>query len=197
MPRRMRHANDGYVYHVLNCAVGRATLFAKATDYEAFVRVLSEALDWVDIRLLAYCVIPNHWHLVVWPERDSDLSEFMRWLTLTHTQRWHAKHHSQGTGPLYQGRFKAFPVAEDEHCLRVLRYVERNPLRARLARSARRWRWSSLGRATLGLPGPPLETGPVAKPEAWQEWVDQPETEADLTVLRRSLAATDGETPEP
>jgi putative transposase len=184
----MRHAKGGYVYHVFNRAVGRATLFAKATDYEAFVRVLSEALDWVDIRLLAYCVMPNHWHLVVWPERDGDLSEFMRWLTLTHTQRWHAKHHTQGTGPLYQGRFKAFPVAKDEHCLRVLRYVERNPLRAGLARSARRWRWSSLGRATLGLPGPPLETGPVAKPEPWQEWVDQPETEAELTALRRSVA---------
>jgi putative transposase len=184
----MRHAIGGYVYHVLNRAVGRTTLFAKATDYEAFVRVLSEALDWVDIRLLAYYLMPNHWHLVVWPERDGDLSEFMRWLTLTHTQRWHAKHHTQGTGPLYQGRFKAFPVAEDEHCLRVLRYVERNPLRAGLARSARRWRWSSLGRATLGLPGPPLETGLVAKPQPWQEWVDQPETEAELTALRRSVA---------
>jgi putative transposase len=140
MPRRLRHALGGYVYHVLNRAVGRATLFAKPTDYEAFVRVLSEALDWVDIRLLAYCVLPNHWHLVVWPERDGDLSEFMRWLTVTHTQRWHAKHHTQGTGPLYQGRFKSFPVAADEHCLRVLRYVERNPLRAGLARSASRWR---------------------------------------------------------
>jgi putative transposase len=188
MPRRVRHALGGYVYHVLNRAVGRDALFAKATDYEAFVRVLSEALDWVDIRLLGYCVMPNHWHLVVWPERDGDLSEFMRWLTVTHTQRWHAKHHTQGTGPLYQGRFKAFPVADDDHYLRVLRYVERNPLRAGLVPSASRWRWSSLGRATLALPGPPLETGPVAKPEHWQEWVDQPETEAELTALRRSVA---------
>jgi hypothetical protein len=101
-----------------------------------------------------------------------NFSLFMRWLTLTHTQRWHAKHHTQGTGPLYQGRFKAFPVAKDERCLRVLRYVEGNPLRAGLARSARRWRWSSLARATLALPGPPVATGPVAKPEPWQEWVD-------------------------
>jgi putative transposase len=98
--QEVRHTMGGYVYHVLNRAVGRATHFAKVTDYEAFVRVLSEALDWVDIRLLAYCVMPNHWHLVVWPERDGDLSEFMRWLTLTHTQRWHAKHHTQGTDPL-------------------------------------------------------------------------------------------------
>jgi putative transposase len=124
---------------------------------------------------------------VVWPERDGDLSEFMRWLTLTHTQRWHAKHHTQGTGPLYQGRFKAFPVAKDEHWLRVLRYVERNPLRAGLTRSARRWRWSSLGRATLGLARPPLETDPVVKPEPWHGWVDQSDAEAELTALRWSV----------
>jgi putative transposase len=140
----------GYVYHVLNRAVGRATLFAKATDYEAFVRVLAEALDWVDIRLLAYCVMPNHWHLVVWPERDGDLSEFMRWLTLTHTQRWHAKHHTQGTGPLCQGRFKTFPVAKDEHCLRVLRRMAWPKTRSHLAGAAdnklsasRRRTWAS------------------------------------------------------
>jgi putative transposase len=187
MPRRLRHCPGGYVYHVLNRAVGRATLFPKATDYEAFVRVLSEALDWVDIRLLAYCVMPNHWHLVVWPENDGDLSEFMRWLTVTHTQRWHAKHHTQGTGPLYQGRFKAFPVEEDEHCLSVMRYAERNPLRARLVRSAAKWRWSSLGRMAHGLPGPPLEAGPVARPENWLAWVDEPQTEAELAALRRSV----------
>jgi putative transposase len=178
-----------WVVMFITCSIAPsdgATLFAKATDYEAFVRVLSEALDWVDIRLLAYCAMPNHWHLVVWPQRDGDLSEFMCWLTLTHAQRWHAKHDTQGTGPLYQGRFTAFPV--DEHCLCVLRYVKRNPLRAGLARSARRWRWGSLGRAaTLALPGPPLETGPVAKPERWQEWVDRPESEAELTALRRSV----------
>jgi putative transposase len=109
MPRRVRLAMGGYVYHVLNRAGGRATLFAKATDYEAFVRVLSEALDWVDTRLLAYCVMSNHWHLVVWPQRDGDLSEFMRWLTLTHTQRWHANHFTQGTGPPLPGPLQGVP----------------------------------------------------------------------------------------
>jgi putative transposase len=104
----MRHAKGGYGFHVLKRAVGRAALFAKATDHEAFVRVLSEALDRVDIRLLAYCVMPNHWLLVVWPERDGDLSEFMRWLTLTHTQRWHAKHHTQGVEDILERRARRF-----------------------------------------------------------------------------------------
>ncbi|HUG92188.1 MAG TPA: hypothetical protein VML55_15210, partial [Planctomycetaceae bacterium] len=82
--------------------------------------------------------MPNHWHLVVWPAGDGDLSEYMRWLTVTHTQRWHAAHHTSGTGALYQGRFKS------EHFLTVCRYVERNALRANLAGSAEAWRWGSL-----------------------------------------------------
>ncbi|MBI2809038.1 MAG: transposase [Planctomycetes bacterium] len=187
MARRPRQAPGGYVYHVLNRAVGRFTIFEKATDYEAFVRVLAEALDWVDVRLLSYCIMPNHWHLAVWPEKDGDLSEFMRWLTVTHTRRWHANRHTQGTGPIYQGRFKSFPVEEDDHCLRLLRYIERNPLRAKLVRKAANWRWSSLGRTQLGLPGPPLEVGPVARPANWLSYVQRAETEAELAALRVSV----------
>src|SRR5262245_2905012 len=117
MPRRLRHAAGGYVYHVLNRAVGRATLFRKAGDYLAFRQVMIQAQAWLAMPLLAYCLMPNHWHLVLWPQHDGDLSEFMRWLSVTHTQRCHAHYHTHGTGPLYQGRFKAFPIAEDAHLL--------------------------------------------------------------------------------
>jgi putative transposase len=84
------------------------------------------------MRILAYCVIPNHFHLVLWPHQDGALSEFMRWLTMTHTQRWHAAHQTAGTGPMYQGRFKSFPVQSDDHFYSVCRNVEPNPLRAKL-----------------------------------------------------------------
>jgi putative transposase len=187
MPRRLRHAAGGYVYHVLNRSVGRATLFPKAVDFEAFIPVLTKAHERLPIRLLAYCFMSNHWHLVLWPQKDGELSEFMRWLTVTHTQRWHAHFHTQGTGPLYQGRFKSFPIAADDHLLTVLRYVERNPLRAGLVSSACKWRWSSLGRACEGLLGPPLQEGPIARPANWPDWVDEPETEAELAALRRSI----------
>src|SRR5438270_7729787 len=126
MGRPLRAADGGYVYHALNRATGRHPLFQKDGDYEAFERVLAEACARVPVRLLAYCVMPNHWHLVVWPKADGDLSRFTAWLTLTHTQRWHAHHHTAGTGHLYQGRFKSFPVQEDDHLLIVCRYVERN-----------------------------------------------------------------------
>jgi putative transposase len=132
------------VYHVLNRANGRQTLFTQEADYTAFERVLAEAVQRVDMRLLAYCIMPNHWHLVLWPRGDGDVSRCIGWLTLTHTQRWHAYHHTTGAGHLYQGRFKSFPVQTDAHFLTVCRYVERNPVRAGLVLRAECWRWGSL-----------------------------------------------------
>ncbi len=187
MPRRLRCHTGGYVYHVLNRAVGRGTLFHKDGDFAAFVKVLRQAKQWRPVRVLGYCVLPNHWHLVLWPRRDGDLSEFLRWLTVTHTQRYHAHYHTSGTGPLYQGRFKSFPIAEDEHLLRVLRYVERNALRAGLTTHAEAWRWSSLWLRTRGQAAGLLDEGPVALPEDWLRRVEQPETEAELEALRRSV----------
>ena len=78
MPRRPRVATGGYVYHVLNRAVARGTLFESVEDYAAFEEVLEEAGDRIRMRLLAFCVMPNHWHLVVWPRKDGDMSEYMR-----------------------------------------------------------------------------------------------------------------------
>ena len=122
----------GLVYHVLNRGVGRMQLFEDAPDYAAFERVMVETLARVDVRLLTYCLMPNHWHLVLWPKRgrDEDLSQFMRLLTVTHTQRWHAHRRSAGTGPVYQGRFKSFPVQSDEHLVVAGRCIERNSVQA-------------------------------------------------------------------
>lgn len=137
------------------------------------------------MRLLAYCLMPNHWHLVLWPHEDGDLSEFMRWLTVTHTQRWHAHHHTAGTGPLYQGRFKSFPIQEDEHFLRIGRYVERNPLRANLVKKAEAWKWSSLGQGSAGHGL--LDRWPLPHPRDWLAWVNRSETEKELAAARRSV----------
>jgi putative transposase len=180
-------AAGGYVYHVLNRAVGRATLFRKAGDYAAFEQVLRQAKDWQPMRLLAYCVMPNHWHLVLWPRHDGDLSEFLRWLTVTHTQRWHAHHHTSGTGPLYQGRFKSFPIQADDHLVAVCRYVERNPLRAGLVEEVETWRWSSLWQRTQPSAAPLLDAWPVPCPKDWLDQVRRPQTEAELEALARSL----------
>ena len=136
MGRPLRPTSADVVYHVLNRGNARAHIFDKAADYAAFERILAEARERNDMRIMAYCLMRNHWHLVLWPRHDGDLSRFMGWLTLTHTQRWHAHRGTGGTGHVYQGRFKSFPVQADEHFLTVCRYVERNALRAKRVKKA-------------------------------------------------------------
>ena len=187
MPRRLRFASAGYVYHVLNRGVGRSTIFEHADDYLAFERVLQEAQEWLPMRLLSYSLLPNHWHLVVRPHKDGERSEWMRWVTVTHTQRWHGKHKTLGTGPLYQGRFKSFPIQEDDHLLTVCRYVERNALRAKLVKQAENWHWSSLWLRVHKEDRVPLAEWPVPRPRNWVASVNEPETERELTALRRAV----------
>jgi putative transposase len=187
MPRRLRCHTGGYVYHALNRVAGHATLFTKDADYALFEETLRQAQARQPIRLLAYSLMPNHWHLVLWPIHDGDLSEFLRWLTVTHTQRYHAHYHTAGTGPVYQGRFKSFPIEKDDHLLKILRYVESNPLRAGLVRRAEEWRWSSLWQRGVEGGGGLLVEGPVPLPGEWREYVNQPETESELEAMRRSV----------
>ncbi len=188
MPRQHRFATGGYVFHALNRAAGRQTIFATEGDYAAFQRVLAEAHGIIPMRLLCYAVLPNHWHLVLWPIGDDDLSSYMQWVTVTHTQRWHAAHGTSGTGPLYQGRFKSFPVETDEHFLTLCRYVERNPLRANLVQRAENWRWSSLWQWHSQRCDVTLDAWPVPRPTSWLNDVNTVETEAELAALRHCVS---------
>ena len=189
MGRPKRADDGGLIYHVLNRANARMTIFETDEDYAAFESVLEEAVERTRTRLLAYCVMPNHWHLIVWPRQDGELSRFVGWLTLTHTQRWHAQRHSRGSGHVYQGRFKSFPVQGDEHFLSVCRYVERNALRANLVERAEKWRWCSLHRRRPSAVGGKswLSAWPLERPRRWVALVNAAETEAELTALRRSV----------
>jgi putative transposase len=191
MPRRARSIIGGYAYHVLNRANGRLRLFRKEADYLAFETVLAQACQRVPLRILGYTIMPNHWHFVVWPRRghDDEVSEFFRWLSVTHTLRRQAHRNTIGMGHVYQGRFKSFPIEQDEHVSTVLRYVERNPLRARLVQSADAWRWGSL---YLRLHGTPDERAiladcPVPLGTDWLEHVNRPQNEAELAAIRQSL----------
>ena len=187
MPRRPRFSTGGYVFHVLNRGVGRQQLFFTDHDYAAFQRVLEEARLQVPMRVLSFCLMPNHFHLVLWPMGDDDLSEYMQWLTVTHTQRWHAQHGTSGTGPIYQGRFKSFPVQEDDHLLILCRYVERNPLRAQLVHTAEGWRWSSLWHFAQERADVTLDAWPVPRPGDWLSWVNSVQSEAELAAVRLSV----------
>jgi putative transposase len=188
MGRARRTTAGGLVYHVLNRATGRMRIFETDADHEAFERVLEAAQARSGMRILAYCVMPNHWHLVLWPRRDGDLSRFVGWLTLTHTQRWHAHRRTAGSGHLYQGRFKSFVVEpHGDHLKTVCRYVERNPLRAGLVARAEDWTWSSLWRQLKGSESARglLADWPIERPADWLACVNRAETQAELKAVRR------------
>jgi putative transposase len=189
MPRPLRATEGGLVYHTLNRANAGILIFAHDADYVAFESVLAEAIQRHEMRLMAYCLMPTHFHLVVWPREDGDLSRFMGWLTLTHAQRWHAQHGTVGMGHLYQGRFKSFPVQADDHFLTVCRYVERNPLRANLVSRARDWRWGSLSiRVARDLEErPTLAPWPIERPRDWTARVNRPFGPAEEEAVQRSI----------
>jgi putative transposase len=189
MPRAVRNAPGGYIYHVINHANGKLSLFHKPKDFIAFQNVLLEAVKRRPLRILDWVFMRNHWHFVVWPEHDDDVSEFFRWLTLTHTQRWHAAHRTTGSGHLYRDRFKSFPVESGPYLLTLLRYVERNPLRAGIVQSAFDYPWGS---AHVRLNGSDelrslLCDWPIEVPRDWQKWVNRPQTDAEVEAIRISI----------
>jgi putative transposase len=188
MPRRRVPIRGGQVFHVMNRGVWRAQLFQQDGDYRLFRTLLSSTLTRAPIRLFAYCIMPNHFHLVCAPETDGQLSEFMRLLTLVHSKRWHAARGTTGTGCVYQGRFKAFAVQTDGHFLTVCRYVERNPLRAGLVRRAEDWPWCSLADRCKNSTDVCLTEWPILQPTDWIDLVNGSESDADAvrTAIARS-----------
>ena len=185
MPRTSRASVGGICYHVINRGNARGKVFHSQTDYKAFVELVEQAGDRVPMRVLAYCLMPNHFHLVLWPYADGDLSAWMQWVLTAHVRRYHS--HYESSGHVWQGRFKAFPVQQDEHLLSVLRYIEQNPVRAGLVKRAETWRWSSLSAINSPLPATFLHPGPIPRRKDWIQWVNRSITGADLDQLRNSL----------
>jgi putative transposase len=172
----------------MNRAVWRARLFDQAGDYRLFRSLLVATLERVPIKLFAYCIMPNHFHLVGAGSLEGQLSDYMRLLTLVHSKKWHAARGTTGTGSVYQGRFRAFPVQSDTHFLTVCRYVERNALRAGMVRRAEDWPWGSLADRCKNCTDLPLSPWPILQPADWLSRVNgsEPELHAVRTAIFRS-----------
>lgn len=185
MPRPPRLIYADQCYHVLNRANRGAEIFHESSDYSAFLGLMARAQDRVELRILAVCLMPNHVHLVVQPRKNRDISSWMHWLFTTHVRHYHEKHATYGR--LWQGPFKAIIVQTDHHLLTLLRYVERNALRAKLVGRAEDWRWGSLRWRSNGGSPLPLSSSPVPLPSYWLDLVNQPQTAAELEAIRTSV----------
>jgi putative transposase len=179
MARAPRNAQPGAIHHVMNRGNRRSVIFHKPGDYDAFIEILREACEKFKMRLIAFCLMPNHWHLVLWPGEDVSLSAFMQWLTSTHVRRYHAHYDLVGTGHLYQERYRNEVCTDERRLFATIRYVEANPLAAKLVGCARAWRWSSLSMRVISGDQDFLTACPIELPPNWPEYVDQT-TEAPM-----------------
>lgn len=185
MPRTARLLVAGGYYHVINRGNNRSAVFHNPTEYRAFVSLLGRAQERIQLQIVAACLMPNHFHLVVSPRQDRDLSRWMQWLLTTHSHHYHLVHGTAGR--VWQGRFKAFPIQQDHHLLTVMRYVERNPLRAGIVTRAEDWSWGSSAWRLDRNPVLQLSEPPFQLPADWAAYVNQPQTPSEVDALRECV----------
>ncbi len=185
MPRVNRYLADGYPYHVINRGNGKQKIFHKSQDFEVFIKIMKEAKEHYPINIFAYCLMPNHFHLVLMSDRSDYLSKWMHWLMSTHANRY--RQHYNSTGHIWQGRYKSFIIQLDKHLLTVLRYIEGNPLRAGLVFSAKDWHWSSINQRIYKENDNIIDNLPISLPPDWIKFVDEPLTKKELRKIRQSV----------
>jgi putative transposase len=189
MARQSRVDVGDVVYHAINRSNNRVPIFKTDSDYQNFEYLLSEIHKEHGMRILAYTIMPNHWHLLLYPRKDGDMSKALQWLGTTHACRFRTRSQTIGHGHLYQGRYKSFVVGTDNHLLTVLKYIERNPVRAKLAKKAQDWKWGSAYRRVHGTGKQKelLSELPVELPENYLDWVNYAEPAEELKNLRASV----------
>jgi putative transposase len=194
MGRLPRAIDDGLVYHAINRGNNRARVFEDDTDHVAFLEAIGKTKERYPFRLLGYCLMTNHFHLLLRPESGQSISRILQSLTVTHTWRYHKRHRS--SGHVWQGRFKSPVIQDDGHLLTVLRYIEANPLRANIVADPSDYGWSSFRRHGLGEDDPLLSPFPVwdelgrtesERRKRWRAKVSAPQNERDVEAIRRSV----------
>ena len=186
MGRAPRVDQADLVYHVLNRANNRAQIFHSEVDYRDFEYLLTEMCETFSMRILAYVIMPNHWHMLLYPSLDGSLSKAMQWLGTSHVRRHHSRFETIGGGHLYQGRYKSFLVENDSYLLTVLKYIERNPVRASLVKAPDAWRWGSAYRRLHGTAKERalLAESPVPLPSDYREWIKYPDPAEEQEKIR-------------
>ena len=185
MPRIARALADNCLYHIINRGNGRQQVFHKDGDYRAFIDLMLHAREKHPIRIYAWCLMPNHFHLLVQPEQADQLNKYMQWLMTSHVRRYHS--HYKSSGHVWQGRYKSFIVQNDDYLLTVTRYIEANPVRSGLSATAVQWPWSSHKSRSDATENNHPDALPFPLPEDWEAYVDTPLTDKEIEKLRNSV----------
>src|SRR4051794_29658101 len=174
MPRPLRRCGRGIPQHIVNRGNLRARIFHETADYLGFLGAMADAGERTVVRLLAFCLMPNHWHLVLWPHDGDEIPTYMQTLMNAHIRDIQRRHDTRGTGHIYQGTYKNYPISGPRQFLHVCRYVEANALSAGLVQRAEDWRWSSLVTTGPAEGINLLSPWPIPRPAAWVDHVNRP-----------------------
>lgn len=184
MPRIARGETVGGIYHVINRGNMRMQVFDDAEDYDYFLDLLKTARKRFAVELHAFCLMPNHFHLLLVPQKEKSLSQFMQWVMTSHVRYYHKKHHT--SGHVWQGRFKSFIVEKESYYLTLLRYIEANACRAHLVEKAEDWPYGSL-HERLGKKPQRLDAAYMDLPVDWPDYVNEPMEDSTLSTIRNSV----------
>jgi len=183
MARIARVVAEGYPHHVTQCGNRRQRTFFGDDDYEAYLDLMAEWCRRWHVTIWAYCLMPNHVHLIAVPHSAEGLA---RAIGEAHRRYTRLVNSRQGwRGYLWQGRFASYPM-DAASCLAAARYIERNPVRARLVKRPWQWPWSSAAAHVAGKDDRLVTVRPLlAKVPGWRRFVAQEEAEEEADVLRR------------
>ena len=183
MPRISRGETLGGIYHVINRGNMRMDVFNDTQDFDYFLTLIETGLDKYAIELHAYCLMTNHFHLLLVPQKEKVLSQFMQWLMTSHVRYYYQK--NKTSGHIWQGRFKSFIVEQDSYHLTLIRYIEANALRAKMVERAQDWKYGSLSERLFATYS--LLHKPYLALEDWVECVNQPQAPAEMVSIRNSV----------
>lgn len=173
MPRREEIFVSGSVYHLYNRGVNRANIFTLSDNYIYLLRKVKALLLEIPAAVIAYCLMPNHYHLVMRQEGETPLSDFLARLFQTYTQAYNRQQNR--TGPLFAGRFRCIHVDSDEYLLHLCRYVHLNPVTAGLVAKPENWPYSNfldwIGQRQGTLIDRKLVKGYFPSPESYLKFV--------------------------
>jgi putative transposase len=196
MGRLPRAIDEGLVYHALNRGNNRSDVLADDADRDAFLVALARTKARYPFRLFGYCLMSNHFHLLLRPEPGQTVSRILQSLTVAHTWRYHRHHRS--SGHVWQGRFRSPVIQDDMHLLVVLRYIEANPLRAGIVADPADYRWCSYRCHGSGQDDPLLDGFPeweelggteAERRRRWRAKVRGAQPAAELEAVRHSLSS--------
>lgn len=185
MPRISRGLADNCIYHVLNRGNNKQQVFCKDRDYEAFLYLMRKAKQLYPVRIFAYCLMPNHFHMIIMPSLASHLSKWMQWLMTSHVRRYNK--HYDAAGHVWQGRFKSFIIQNSDYLITAMRYVETNPVRANLVKQAKDWPWSSHSEITGKQKERLIDKPLIEMPSDWEGYIREFITQKELQDIRKSI----------